>query len=225
MREHREPTPRPGGGTSTEEMLDNEMAILAPLQEGMQALPSEEVANEGARALRKVLERFKAKLRDQYLEGKGVDASQAPFRRLRRRTSAPSTPTRHGCLTTLSSDRGNLLPACGGTTSASPASVGGTNLGLTSGLGLRQSGGPDTNAAGWRDGRTSGGNSFPEPWARHCMEISDRPTILPITHDPNLSDKVMYLQMAFKQRPLTRPLSKAAAMGAKICVLTSPWEL
>ena len=42
----------------------------------------------------------------------------------------------------------------------------------------------------------------PEPWARHCMEISDRPTTLPITHDPNLSDKVMYLQMAFKQRPL-----------------------
>ena len=34
-------------------MLDNEMAILAPLQEGMQALPAEEVANEGARALRK----------------------------------------------------------------------------------------------------------------------------------------------------------------------------
>ena len=32
-------------------MLDNEMAILAPLQEGMQALPAEEVANEGARAL------------------------------------------------------------------------------------------------------------------------------------------------------------------------------
>ena len=54
------------------------MAILAPLQEGMQALPAEEVANEGARALSKVnLERFKAKLRDQYLEGKGVDASQA----------------------------------------------------------------------------------------------------------------------------------------------------
>ena len=34
------------------------------------------------------------------------------------------------------------------------------------------------------------------------MEILDRPTTLPITHDPNLSDKVMYLQMAFKQRPL-----------------------
>ena len=50
----------------------------APLQKGMQALPAEEVANEGARALRKVnLEQFKAKLRDQYLEGKGVDASQA----------------------------------------------------------------------------------------------------------------------------------------------------
>ena len=44
----------------------------------------------------------------------------------------------------------------------------------------------------------------PEPWARHCMEISDRPTTLPITHDPNLSDKVMYLQMAFKQRPLNK---------------------
>ena len=36
----------------TDEMLDNEMAILTPLH--MQALPSEEVANEGARALRKV---------------------------------------------------------------------------------------------------------------------------------------------------------------------------
>ena len=33
-----------------------------------------------------------------------------------------------------------------------------------------------------------GGTLSPEPWARHCMEISDRPTILPITHDPNLSD-------------------------------------
>ena len=47
------------------------------------------------------------------------------------------------------------------------------------------------------------GETLPlQPWARHCMEISDRPTTLPITHDPNLSDKVMYLQMAFKQRPL-----------------------
>ena len=57
----------------------------------MQALPAEEVANEGARAL----ERFKAKLRDQYLEGKGVDASQAladamgSIQEARRRTSAP----------------------------------------------------------------------------------------------------------------------------------------
>ena len=77
MREHREPTPqarRRHKELVTEEMLDNEMAIL----EGMQALPSEEVANEGARGFRKVnLERFKAKLQDQYLEGKGVDASQA----------------------------------------------------------------------------------------------------------------------------------------------------
>ena len=63
----------------------------------MQALPSEKMANEGARALKKV--NLKAKLRDQYLEGKGVDASQAlaEARRLRRRTSAPRTPTRHGC--------------------------------------------------------------------------------------------------------------------------------
>ena len=57
---HREPTPKESSARRrrkelvTEEMLDNEMAILAPLQEGMQALPSEEVANEGARALRKV---------------------------------------------------------------------------------------------------------------------------------------------------------------------------
>ena len=47
-----------------------------------------------------------------------------------------------------------------------------------------------------------GGTLPPDPWAHQGMEISDRPTILPITHDPNLSDKVMYLQMAFKQRPL-----------------------
>ena len=95
------------------------MAILAPLQEGMQALPAEEVANEGARALRKVnLERFKAKLRDQYLEGKGVDASQAladamgSIQEAQRRTSAPRTPTRHGCLTTPSSlwERGLFCP-------------------------------------------------------------------------------------------------------------------
>ena len=69
------------GGGLTEEMLDNEMAILAPLQEGMQALPSEEVA-------------------------KGVDASQAlaeAMGSIQRQTSEPRTLTRHGCSTTLSS--------------------------------------------------------------------------------------------------------------------------
>ena len=54
IREHREPTAEESSARRrhkelvTEEMLDNEMAILAPFQEGMQALPSEEVANEGA---------------------------------------------------------------------------------------------------------------------------------------------------------------------------------
>ena len=49
LREHREPTPEEASARRrrkelvTEEMLDNEMAILAPLQEGMQALPSEKV--------------------------------------------------------------------------------------------------------------------------------------------------------------------------------------
>ena len=82
------------------------------------------------------------------------------------------------------------------------------------------------------------GETLPlQPWVRHCMEISDRPTTLPITHDPNLSDKVMYLQMAFKQRPLrdgggkpslgrlapsTRPLSKAAALGQDLCPHVTP---
>ena len=102
----------------------------------------------------------------------------------------------------------------------------------------------DTPAAGTSTQRTGeveefGGETLPlDPWAHQGMEISDRPTILPITHDPNISDKVMYLQMAFKQRPLrdgggkpslgrlapwARPLSKAAVLGARICVLTSPW--
>ena len=87
LREHREPTPEESSARRrhkelvTEEMLDNEMAILAPLQKGMQALPSEEVANEGARAVRKVNlpGAVQAKLRDQYLDGKGVtqDTNQA----------------------------------------------------------------------------------------------------------------------------------------------------
>ena len=99
LREHREPTPEESSARQrhkelvTDEMLDNEMAILAPLQEGMQALPAEEVANE-ARALRKVnLERFKAKLRDQYLEGKGVDASQALADAMGSIQEAQETPT------------------------------------------------------------------------------------------------------------------------------------
>ena len=45
---------------------------------------------------------------------------------------------------------------------------GGTNLGLTSGLGHRQSGGPDTNGG---TVELPGGTLSPEPWARHCMEI------------------------------------------------------
>ena len=96
---------------------------------------------------------------------------------------------------------------------------------------------PETGRSTQRTGEVEelGGGTLPlDPWAHQGMEISDRPT----THDPNISDKVMYLQMAFKQRPLrdgggkpslgrlapwARPLSKAAALGAKICVLTSPW--
>ena len=53
------------------------MAVLAPIQEGMQSLPDAEVASVGA-TLRKVnLERFRAKLRDQYLEGKSADTTKA----------------------------------------------------------------------------------------------------------------------------------------------------
>ena len=78
------------------------------------------------------------------------------------------------------------------------------------------------------------GETLPlDPWAHQGMEISDRPTILPITHDPNISDKVMYLQMAFKQRPLRdgggKPSLGRLARGPDRCpkqqcwVLTSPW--
>ena len=56
----------------------------------MQALPAEEVANKGARALTKVTWRVRVST-----------PARAPFRRRRRRTSAPRTPTRHGCLTTI----------------------------------------------------------------------------------------------------------------------------
>ena len=74
LREHREPTPGGVLGQAgrkelvTNEMLDNEMAILAPLQEDMQ----------GAPALRKVnLERFKAKLRTQDVSAWPDDLRQA----------------------------------------------------------------------------------------------------------------------------------------------------
>ena len=84
------------------------MAILAPLQEGMQALPSEEVANEGARALRKVnLSDSRPSCETSTWRGRALTPARhwlrrwAPFRRLRRRTSAPRTPTRHMCSTTL----------------------------------------------------------------------------------------------------------------------------
>ena len=113
LREHREPTPgpRPGSGKElvTDEMLDNEMAILAPLQEGMQALPAEEVANEGARALRSTWSDSRPSCKISTWRARVSTPARhwlmrwAPFRRRRRRTSAPRTPTRHGCLTTPSS--------------------------------------------------------------------------------------------------------------------------
>ena len=62
----------------TDELLDNEMAVLAPIQEGMQSVPADEVANAGSSGLRKVnLERFREKLREQYLEGRSADAGKA----------------------------------------------------------------------------------------------------------------------------------------------------
>ena len=62
----------------TDELLDNEMAVLAPIQEGMQSVPADEVANAGSSDLRKVnLERFREKLREQYLEGRSADAGKA----------------------------------------------------------------------------------------------------------------------------------------------------
>ena len=75
--------------------------------------------------------------------------------------------------------------------------------GLTLGsLPVSASDNPEVRTPTQRTGETDelrGGTLFPEPWAHHGM---DRPTILPLTHDPNLSDQAMYLQMAFKQRPL-----------------------
>ena len=38
----------------TDELLDNEMAVLAPIQEGMQSVPADEVANAGSSALQRL---------------------------------------------------------------------------------------------------------------------------------------------------------------------------
>ena len=76
------------------------MAILAPLQEGMQALPSDEVANAGARALSKInLVQGQA---ERPVPG-STEAMGSIQEAHRRQTSASRTPTRHGCSTTLSS--------------------------------------------------------------------------------------------------------------------------
>ena len=113
-----------------------------------------------------------------------------------------------------------------------PTSVGRSDLGLTSGLGLGHSSGWNIDTEDWRGRGIWGGNSSPGPMGTPGHGSAYHPT------DPNISDKVMYLQMAFKQRPLrdgggkpslgrlalwARPLSKAAVLGARICVLTSPW--
>ena len=111
-----EPTPEESSARQrhkelvTDEMLDNEMAIVAPLQEGMQALPAEEVANEGARPSerstwsdsRPSCEISTCRVRVS-TPARHWLMRWAPFRRRRRRTSAPRTQTRRGCLTTPSS--------------------------------------------------------------------------------------------------------------------------
>ena len=60
----------------------------------------------------------------------------------------------------------------------------------------------------------------PTQLAGETVELRDRPTILPITHDPNLSDKVMYLQMAFKQ-PLLRDGGGKPSLGRLATVQSS----
>ena len=65
------------------------------------------------------------------------------------------------------------------------------------------------------------GETLPlQPWARHCMGSPHaRPKSLRQGYVPPDG-----LQTApLDGWPWTRPLSKAAALGAKICVLTSPW--
>ena len=106
--------------------------------------------------------------------------------------------------------------------------------GLTLGsLPVSASDNPEVWTPTQRTGETDelrGGTLSPEPWAHHCMEIGSvyhladhaRPKSLRQGHVPPDG-----LQTAPPKRwrgaPWTRPLSKAAAMGAKICVLTSPW--
>ena len=73
-KEHREPTLEEALARRRHKELVTERCWTTRWRSWLpsrKALPSDEVANEGARALSKVnLERFKAKLRDQYLEGR-----------------------------------------------------------------------------------------------------------------------------------------------------------
>ena len=60
-------------------------------------------------------------------------------------------------------------------------------------------------------------------WTQQRKGIVDRPTTLPITHDPSQSGHEGWGRQAFLLAPWTRPLSQAASMGAKICILTASW--
>ena len=102
LREHREPTPEESLARQrhkelvTDEMLDGEMAILAPLQEGREPGPSGRSTCSDSRPSCKISTwrvRVSTPARHWLMR----------WARRRRRTSAPRTPTRHGCLTTPSS--------------------------------------------------------------------------------------------------------------------------
>ena len=105
LRERREPTPEESSARQRRKELVTDECNPGASPGGHAGPAGRGGGQRGSRALRKVnLEQFKAKLQDQYLEGKGVDASQAladamgSIQEANKRTS-----TRHGCLTTPSS--------------------------------------------------------------------------------------------------------------------------
>ena len=134
--------------------------------------------------------------------------------------------------------QGTFSQHAGGQQAPVPEAEGANKRCLTSGLGLGHSSGWNIDTEDWRGRGIWGGNFCPGPMgtpghgdfgsAYHPADHS-RPQYLRQGHVPPDGFQAAPLERRGgkpslgRLAPWARPLSKAAVLGARICVLTSPW--